>query len=119
VARIAAGDVDDLAAQPDLLDVCQEDDLHRLARDVGQQGHLARALDSDSDLALVSPAGAGDPPRADLALLRDVAAELVDVLVVDVVDLLAAEVAVALPGLAVAKPGPLAAASPLLSLRRR
>src|SRR3954468_12055929 len=36
-------------------------------------------------------ARACDPPRADLALLRDVAPELVDVLVVDLVDLVLAE----------------------------
>src|SRR5207248_140175 len=49
----------------------------------------------------VPAARAGDPPRADLALLRDVAAELVDVLPVDLVDLVLAEVAaLALPGLA-------------------
>ena len=29
VAGVAAGDVDDLAAQPDLLDVAQEDDFHQ------------------------------------------------------------------------------------------
>src|SRR5262249_60082842 len=45
---------------------------------------------------LVAPAGARDAARADLPLLRDVAPELGDVLVVDLVDLVAAEVA-ALP----------------------
>ena len=59
--------------------------------DVGQERHLARALDRDGDLALVAPAGAGDAALADLALLRDVAAELVDVLVVDLLDLVLAE----------------------------
>src|SRR4249919_2731552 len=63
---------------------------------VGEECHLAGPLDRGRNLALVPPAGAGDPPRADLALLRDVASELVHVLVVDLFDLLAAEVAVAL-----------------------
>src|SRR5476649_910562 len=39
----------------------------------------------------MAPARAADPARADLALLRDVAAELADVLVVDLVDLALAE----------------------------
>src|SRR5207237_3766070 len=56
-----------------------------------QQCHLARALDGDGDLALVAPARAADPPRADLPLLGDVAAQLADVLVVDLVDLALAE----------------------------
>src|SRR5438874_1537971 len=58
------------------------------------------------------PAGAGDPPRADLALLGDVAPELVDVLVVDLLHLLAAEVAVALAN----RPAGSGAALALLSL---
>src|SRR5919108_551369 len=64
--------------------------------DVRQQRHLAGPLDGDGDLALMPAAGAGDPARADLALLGDVAPELVVVLVVDLVDLLLAEVARAL-----------------------
>src|SRR5690242_11988067 len=43
----------------------------------------------------MTPARAGDAPAADLPLLGDVAAELVDVLVVDLGDLLLAEEAVA------------------------
>src|ERR1041384_6239121 len=39
----------------------------------------------------MAPAGAADPTFADLALLRHVAPELVDVLVVDLVDLRLAE----------------------------
>src|SRR5215211_3208686 len=66
-------------------------------RHVGQQRHLAGALDRDRHLALVAPARARDAPRADLALLRDVAPQLVVVLVVDFLDLLAAEVAVLAP----------------------
>src|SRR5712691_13217678 len=67
-----------------------------LAAHVGQEGHLARPLDRDRDLALVAPAGAGDPAGADLPLLGDVPPQLVVVLVVDLLDLLLAEVA-ALP----------------------
>src|SRR5439155_9198737 len=62
-----------------------------LTRHVRQQRHLACALDRDRDLALVPAARAGDPAVADLALLGDVAAQLVDVLVVDLVDLVLAE----------------------------
>src|SRR5947209_13657130 len=43
----------------------------------------------------MAPARAGDAPAADLALLRDVPAELIDVLVVDLRDLVLAEVTVA------------------------
>src|SRR3954469_19032794 len=71
-----------------------------LLADVGEQGELARALHRDRDLALVAPARAADAPRADLALLRDVAPQLADVLVVDLVDLRLAEEA----GLAAAGP---------------
>ena len=54
---------------------------------VRQQRHLARPLHRDRDLALVAAARAADPARADLPLLGDVAPELADVLVVDLVDL--------------------------------
>ena len=83
-----------------------------LARDVRQERHLARALHRDRDLALVAPARAGDAAVADLALLGDVAPELVDVLVVDLVDLVLAEEA----GLALDRPGLRALAAALLSL---
>src|SRR5919201_4563241 len=63
-----------------------------LPRHVGQQRHLAGTLHRRRDLHLVAAAGAGDAARADLALLRDVAPELVVVLVVDLLDLLLAEV---------------------------
>src|SRR5688572_31540459 len=43
------------------------------------------------------PAGAGDAPVADLSLLRDVATELVQVLVVDLFDLVLAEEAALAP----------------------
>src|SRR6185312_12168419 len=65
--------------------------------DVGQQRHFSRALDRDRDLPLVPPAGAGDPARADLPLLGDVAAQLVGVLPVDLHNLVPAEPAVLLP----------------------
>src|SRR5437588_822609 len=46
---------------------------------------------TDPKSAPVGPARADDPPRADLALLGDVAAKLVVVLVVDLLDLVLAE----------------------------
>src|SRR5687768_16081705 len=61
-------------------------------RDVRKQCHLTGALHRDHDLLLVLAAGARDPARADLALLGHVPAELVEVLPVDFVDLLLAEV---------------------------
>src|SRR6478672_3706246 len=60
---------------------------------VRQQRELARALDGPRDLHLVAPARAGDPSRADLALLGDELAQRGDVLVVDLVDLVAAVLA--------------------------
>src|SRR5213075_986536 len=97
VARIAARDVHDLAAEADLVDVLAEDDFHLTAvGDVREQRHLTRALDRNRDLPLMPAARAGDAPRTDLSLLRDVAAQLVRVLVVDLLDLLLAEVAPAL-----------------------
>src|SRR4029079_13366916 len=89
-----------------------------LVGDVGQQRHLTCTLDRDCDLPLVPPACAGDAPGPDLALLRDVAAQLVRVLVVDLVDLLLAEVAPALAdraGCARPLPPRLAVAVALLS----
>src|SRR5688572_21826281 len=60
---------------------------------VWEQRHLAGPLHRDRDLPLVAAARAGDPARADLPLLGDVAAELVEVLPVHLLDLLLAEVA--------------------------
>src|SRR3954454_3143232 len=80
-----------------------------LVRDVGQECHLARPLDRERDLALVPAAHARDPARADLPLLGDVPPQLVDVLVVDPVDLLPAEVAALPPRLARGPAGALAA----------
>src|SRR5205085_7501819 len=64
---------------------------------VRQERHLTRPLYRDGDLPLVAPAGAGDPPRADLSLLRDEAAKLVRVLPVDLTDFHPAKPAVLLP----------------------
>src|SRR5215467_10918391 len=84
-------------------------------RDVGQKGHLARALDCLRDLHLMAPARAGDPAAADLPLLGDVPPQLVHVLVVDLGDLLLAEVAIAALDRACGTAGPLPL---LLSLAR-
>src|SRR5205823_119217 len=92
VPRVAACDVHDLAAQSDVVHVLGEDHLHPSPRDVRKQRHLSRALHRDRNLPLVAATRARDPPRADLALLRDVAPQLVVVLVVDLLDLLLAEV---------------------------
>src|SRR5437660_4742158 len=85
-------------------------DLHDriLVPDVRQERELSRAFDCDRNLALVAPAGSADAAVADLALLRHVAAELVDVLVVDLVDLRLAEEA----GLAAAGAGRSGALAP-------
>src|SRR5262249_55005349 len=105
VPRVAAGDGDHVPAQPELLDVLEEDDVH-LLRDVREQRHLPRALHGSRDLELVPPAGARDAARADLALLRDVAPELGRVLVVDLVHLVAAEVAALAPATGRGRPLP-------------
>src|SRR5450756_588712 len=61
--------------------------------DVRDERHLASALDGRGELALVAPAGAGDARRLDLASVADEAAQRGEVLVIDLVDLLFAEVA--------------------------
>src|SRR5215217_5426198 len=60
---------------------------------VREQGHLPGVLDGGGDVALVLGAVAGDPTGADLAPVAHELAEQVDVLVVDVVLLLRAELA--------------------------
>src|SRR5438876_12112914 len=80
--------------------------LLRALGDVRQERHLARALDRGRDLHLMPAARAGNAAAADLALLGDVAAQLVDVLVVDLRDLLFAEEAVAAPDLPRGTAGP-------------
>src|SRR5689334_16907196 len=61
--------------------------------DVRQQRQLTRALHRAGDLVLMTPAGAGDPARADLAPVGDELAQGGDVLVVDELDLVAAVLA--------------------------
>src|ERR1044072_6852316 len=58
--------------------------------DVRQQRQLTGALDRTGELCLVAPPRAGDPPRADLALLGDELAQRGRVLVVGLLDLLLA-----------------------------
>src|SRR5439155_3922176 len=58
---------------------------------VGEQRHLARALDRDRHLALVAPAGSRNASRTDLPALGDVTAQLVHILVVDLLHLVLAE----------------------------
>src|SRR5437773_5716669 len=68
--------------------------IWRLLSDrVGEQGHLPGVLDGGGDVALVLGAVAGDPAGADLAPVAHELAQQVDVLVVDVVLLLGAELA--------------------------
>src|SRR5215213_11166445 len=64
-----------------------------LIRGVRQQRQLARPHDRDTQPALMLRAGAGNPPRQHLAALGNEAAQQLDVLVVDVVDLVRAELA--------------------------
>ncbi len=64
-----------------------------LVRGVRQQRDRTRALDRRLQLALVEGAGARDPPRKDLPALGDEALEELDVLPVDVLELLRAELA--------------------------
>src|SRR3954465_10284648 len=60
---------------------------------VRKQRDLTGALDGGRDLVLVPAAGAGDAPRADLAAVADELAERRDVLVVAVLDFVAAVLA--------------------------
>src|SRR3954469_11852074 len=61
--------------------------------DVRKEPELAGALDRDRELLLVPAAGARDASRADLALLAHRAAQHAEVLVVDDLDLVTAELA--------------------------
>src|SRR2546430_13079898 len=65
---------------------------------VWEQAELAGALYRRRELALVAPAGSRDPRGADLALLAHRPAKRAEVLVVDDVDLVAAERAWLGPG---------------------
>src|SRR5215211_2966069 len=71
-----------------------------LSDGVGEQGHLPGVLDGGGDVALVLGAVAGDPAGADLAPVAHELAQQVDVLVVDVVLLLGAELTELALGLA-------------------
>jgi hypothetical protein len=62
-------------------------------REVGQERHRSRLLDGVRQLALVTGATAGDAPRNDLAALADEAPQTSDVLEVDEIDLVDAELA--------------------------
>src|SRR5438270_2095004 len=62
-------------------------------RHVRDQRDLTSALDCRLQLALVQRAGARDPPRQELAALGDERTDQLDDLVVDVVDLVRAELA--------------------------
>src|SRR5215475_4869203 len=61
--------------------------------DVRNQRDLTRALERDLQLALMHRAGAGNPPRQDFPALRDERSQQLHVLVIDVVDLVRAELA--------------------------
>jgi hypothetical protein len=58
--------------------------------DVRQQRQFTRPLHGTRYLALMAPARSGNPPRADLSALGDKAPQRRDVLVVDLVDVVAA-----------------------------
>src|SRR5690349_2285515 len=64
-----------------------------LVGDVGDQRELARALDRRLQLPLMQRARPRDAARLDLAALRQERRQQADVLVIDVVDLLRAELA--------------------------
>src|SRR5688500_2238496 len=68
-----------------------------LVRDEGDEGEHAGALDGAHQLALVPGAGPGDPARQDLGALGNVVLEGLQVLVVDPLGLLLAELAVLPP----------------------
>src|SRR2546426_1528137 len=67
--------------------------IEPLLSNVRNERELPRARDRDLQRALVLGAGAGDPARLDLAPLRDKRRQQPDVLVVDVIDFLRAELA--------------------------
>src|SRR5215207_6699342 len=102
VAAVAGRDVDDVPGRPDPPDLLIQDDLHwaLLSNGVREQGHLPGVLDGGGDVALVLGAVAGDPAGADLAPVAHELAQQVDVLVVDVVLVLGAELAELALGLA-------------------
>src|SRR3989344_4057302 len=83
----------DLAGSADVVDGVLQDDFHKSARDVRQQGQVAAALDAAGELALVGRTVARDAGGQDLARVGEEGAQDLDLLVVDVADLLGAEAA--------------------------
>src|SRR6266511_3609749 len=104
VAPVAVGDLYDVARGTDAPDLLVEDDLHvvdlALADGVWKQRHLSGVLDRRRDVALVLGAVPRDPPGADLAAVAHELPQQVNVLVVDVVLLVSAELAELALGLA-------------------
>jgi hypothetical protein len=70
--------------------VCSRCHLGDLLRDVGEEAELPSPLDSRGQLVLMTTAAAGHAGGTDLALLRELAADSAEVLVVDDVDLVPA-----------------------------
>src|SRR5205814_5923301 len=91
----------------------------RTLGDVREERHLTGPLHRGRDLHLMAPARTGDAAAADLALLRDVPPELVDVLVVDLGDLVLAEETVPPPDLASGPAGAPALGAAVLGLLSR
>src|SRR5690606_3650796 len=67
--------------------------LHVVVVGVRDQREETRALDRERQLALVARLGAGDAARHDLAVLGEVLAQGVEILVVDLLDALGGELA--------------------------
>src|SRR6266545_1150837 len=88
-------DLDCLAALAEVPLVTEQNDFQGrlLVRGEGDQRQMARPLDRLLQEALVPGAGPGDPPRQDLRALGDELLQQLHVLVVDVVDLVRAELA--------------------------
>lgn len=61
--------------------------------DIRQQCYVTRTLDSDGQLALMLCAGAGNSSRKDLRALGDVLSQACYILVIDLVDVIGAELA--------------------------
>ena len=59
----------------------------------GQQGHVARAFERDGQAALVLGAGAGFAARLNLGAVRQVAAQALGILIVDVAHVVHTELA--------------------------
>ena len=100
VASVAGSDLDDIAGLPELVHVLLQYDFHVSPSSIAahsdnerDDGQVPRALDGLRQLALMDRADSADPPRQDLAALGDEVGEQLSVLVVDVGDLLGAELA--------------------------